>query len=151
MKKILYAGVFAFLIYFFAMSDPTNSLLFAGNIRMDDQIASKNLITTEGLRSATIEANQKKASDIKKIISFIEIQQVQNKISSMGFTVGQIKAAVRTLTNAELGYLARQAELCRAAVVGGDWDLTLFWAIPLLILGIVLLVYLLTDPEFNSN
>lgn len=40
----------------------------------------------------------------------------------MGFTVEQIKAAVRTLANAELGYLVRQADLCRAAVVGDDDD-----------------------------
>jgi hypothetical protein len=140
MKKILFASLLVFLVCFFAFGDPNGTLLFAGNISRDGQVASKNLITTEGLRSAAIEADRKNSQNRDKIDSFLEIKQVQSKILSMGLTVDRVKKAVRTLTNAELAYLARQADTRQDVIVGGD-DSDMYLLILLLVIVLVAAAY----------
>jgi hypothetical protein len=117
-KKASFSLLFGFLVSFILVGGFT--CMFAEDISsMECEVLKKHLLSTEGLMTETITFSNERLDDIAKIAAFLDNASVEKQLSAWGFNAKQIKIAVKSLTNSELEYLARQSEKMRKNFFAG--------------------------------
>ena len=141
-KKVSVSLLFSFLISFIMVGGFFHANLLANDVSsMEREILKKHLLATEGLKEATVAFSNARLGNIEKIENFLDEEYIEKQLSKWGFNANQIKTAVRTLTNSELEYLARQSENVSKNFFGGADTGRTIGLVTLGALAVVLIMY----------
>jgi hypothetical protein len=120
----------------------------AGQTATADKSATPGHIVSPGeIRAAAAAAPDARGMNIKKIAGFLDTDAARAQLGRWGIGADRAKAAVASLDDDELAYLAARADGVMARLEGGSQSLWLVAGIAAAVV-LVLCIYLLATTEY---
>jgi hypothetical protein len=118
--------------------------LYAGEIQKSEKgLNSKHIVPEREIRASAVAYSAERNARVDKVARLLDSEAAQNQLAQWGIKAEHVKSAISRLDNAELEYLAAQADNVMSDLQGGKlkgWMVIAgAFLLPFLVAGIILL------------
>ena len=117
LKRISRLSAILFVLLLAAFQSST----YAGETQKSEKdLTSKHIVPEREIRASAVAYSAERSARVDKVARFLDSEAAQNQLAQWGIKAEQVKSAISRLDNADLEYLAAQADNVMGDLQGGS-------------------------------